>query len=166
MTPPRRLSSADVARLLQSHSAGTSPGFLLWRATLRWQRTVTAVLKEEGLTHVQFSVLSTIWWFDRQGHVPSQRDVSNHASLDRVMMSQVVRLLERDGLVERAVDEHDGRVRRLRITAEGRTVADRAVALMDATDNEFFGVLDDLPSFVSSVALLAGVTDMGTVDPD
>ncbi|GAA0714283.1 winged helix-turn-helix transcriptional regulator [Dactylosporangium roseum] len=157
-----QLSESEISRLLMSHSAGTSPGFLLWRSVLRWQRQVTAVLKDESLTHVQFSVLSTIWWFDRQGHVPSQRDVSNHASLDRVMMSQVVRLLERDGLVERTVDEHDGRVRRLRITPEGRTVADRAVALMDATDNAFFGVLDDLPGFIAGLSRLAGVTELAS----
>jgi DNA-binding MarR family transcriptional regulator len=134
----KKLSPEEVTRLLSEHSAGSSPGFLLWRASLRWQRVITAALKEENLTHVQFSILSTIWWFEREGHQPSQRDVSDHASLDRVMMSQVVRQLARDGLVERTVDTYDGRVRRLRITPVGRRLAERSVALMDAVDREFF----------------------------
>jgi MarR family transcriptional regulator, organic hydroperoxide resistance regulator len=31
-----------------------SPGLLLWRATLEWQRRIFAALKPVGLTHVQF----------------------------------------------------------------------------------------------------------------
>ena len=34
-----------------------SPGFLLWRATNRWQRHLRAALHETGLTHVQYVLL-------------------------------------------------------------------------------------------------------------
>jgi hypothetical protein len=41
------------------HRAG-SPGLLLWRATLRWQRRIVAALKPLGLTHVQFVLLASL----------------------------------------------------------------------------------------------------------
>jgi DNA-binding MarR family transcriptional regulator len=150
-----RLSSDDISRLLAVHSAGKSPGFLLWHATLRWQRVVAATLKTEGLTHVQFLVLSTAWWFGRKGSHPSQREVAEHAGLDPVMTSQVVRQLERDKLLERTVDQFDTRVRRISITAEGKRIAERSVALMDTADQEFFeeaGSLDDVLAVLRPLA--------------
>ena len=44
-----------------------SLGFLLWRATLRWQRGVAAVLTPLDLTHVQFVLLASTWWLNAQG---------------------------------------------------------------------------------------------------
>lgn len=39
----------------------TSPGFLLWHVTLRWQRAITAALRPLDLTHVQFVLLASAW---------------------------------------------------------------------------------------------------------
>ena len=39
-----------------------SPGFLLWRVTLAWQRAMRAALAPHDLTHVQFVLLTTTWW--------------------------------------------------------------------------------------------------------
>ena len=39
-----------------------SPGFLLWRVTLAWQRRIRAALAHHELTHVQFVVLASLWW--------------------------------------------------------------------------------------------------------
>ncbi len=156
-----RLSADEVGRLLAEHSAGTSSGFLLWHATLRWQREVAAALKVEGLTHVQFLILSTAWWFGRSGRLPSQSEVAEHAGLDRVMTSQVARQLERDGLIERAVDQFDTRLRRISITAKGKAIAERSVALMDSVDREFFqvaGPMEDVLAVLRPLAMRAPVT--------
>ena len=45
----------------------TSPGFLLWRLTLCWQRAITSALAPVGLTHVQFVLLACTWWLTEQG---------------------------------------------------------------------------------------------------
>jgi DNA-binding MarR family transcriptional regulator len=155
----RKLNSEEVARLLEVHSAAKSPGFLLWRASLRWQRAVGAALKEESLTHVQFLILSTIWWFERNGYRPSHRDVSDHASLDQAMMSQVARQLEKDGLIVRTVDQADGRMRRLGTTPLGRGLAERSVALMDAADQEFFEEAGPISAVIAVLGPLARLRD-------
>jgi DNA-binding MarR family transcriptional regulator len=116
-----------------------SPGFLLWHLTLAWQRAVSAVLEPLGLTHVQFVLLASAWWLGSHGQVPNQLGLARHAGTDVKMTSQVVRRLEAKGLLEREVDPDDTRARRLRLTAEGRRLAKRAVTAVEAADARFFG---------------------------
>ena len=115
-----------------------SPGFLLWHATLRWQRVITATLKPLGLTHVQFVLLAGAWWLGDQGAPPSQRELSDQCGTDVMMTSQVVRTLEGKGLLRREADAADSRVKRLRVTEEGRELAQRAVAAVEAADRAYF----------------------------
>ena len=116
-----------------------SPGFLLWHLTLAWQRAVTAVLEPLGLTHVQFVLLACAWWLGSQGQVPNQLQLARQAGTDVKMTSQVVRRLEAKGLLERAVDPGDTRARRLRLTAEGNRLAQRAITAVEQADAQFFG---------------------------
>ena len=71
-----------------------SPGFLLWHATLRWQRAVAAALAPLDLTHVQFVLLACAWWLNDQGHTPNQLTLAAQAGTDVKMTSQVLRRLE------------------------------------------------------------------------
>ncbi len=119
-----------------------SPGFLLWRTTLRWQRSMATALRPVALTHVQFVLLASVWWLSDQAgsHLPpSQRAVARHADVDVMMTSQVLRALERRGLLIRASDPADARVKRLTMTRDGRRLAERAVTLVEEADAEFFG---------------------------
>jgi DNA-binding MarR family transcriptional regulator len=132
-----------------------SPGFLLWKVTMRWQRAVTAALAPLGLTHVQFVLLASTWWLNEQGERPTQAALALHAGTDVKMTSQVVRTLESKGLVERAVDEADTRARRLSVTTAGRKLAPQAVAAVEEADTAFFTPVDageaiDLLSRLSS----------------
>lgn len=111
-----------------------SAGFLLWHVTLRWQRDVAAVLMPLGLTHVQFVLLASTWWFNQHDQQPSQAALATHAGVDVKMTSQVIRTLERKGLVSRAVDPGDSRARRLVVTDAGSALAPRAVAAVEAVD--------------------------------
>src|SRR5689334_622052 len=99
-----------------------SPGFLLWRTTLRWQRVMTETLKPLDLTHVQFVLLASLWWFDGLDRAPSQRELADHAGTDVMMTSQVLRALEAKKLLHRAHDPSDARKRVLTITPAGRAL--------------------------------------------
>jgi DNA-binding MarR family transcriptional regulator len=111
-----------------------SPGFLLWHVTLRWQREVTTTLKPLGLTHVQFVLLASTWWLNRHDEQPSQAALSAFASIDVKMASQVIRTLERKGLITRQIDSADTRARRLVVTDAGATLAPRAIDAVEAVD--------------------------------
>ena len=115
-----------------------SPGFLLWHATLQWQRGIAAVLAPLDLTHVQFVLLASTWWLNGQGEHPSQVRLAEQAGTDIKMTSQVVRTLEQKELIEREVDPADTRARRLRVTKRGKRLAPRAIEAVEAVDAEFF----------------------------
>ncbi len=122
---------------------GQSPGFLLWRVTNRWQRSIVAALKPLGLTHVQFVLLASVWWLSRDGAaLPTQRDVADQAGTDPMTTSQVLRTLERRGQIERARDPEDGRARRVASTANGTQLAREAIEVVEAADRAFFAQAD------------------------
>ncbi|MFI9816298.1 MarR family winged helix-turn-helix transcriptional regulator [Saccharothrix variisporea] len=123
---------------------GRSPGFLLWRVTLAWQRAMRSALAPHDLTHVQFVLLATLWWLaDHEGR-PTQQQLAGRAGTDTMMTSQVVRKLEERGLVARDVDPDDSRARRLRLTDAGRDVLTGALADVEAADDAFFAGRDAL----------------------
>ncbi len=134
MTAVRRRLATEFA------SAEDSPGFLLWQVTNRWQAAQRATLKPFGLTHVQFVLLASLTWLDAEGPV-SQRQLADHAASDRMMTSQVLRVLGSRGLVDRETDPRDGRAKAVAVTAEGAELADRAVKAVEACDRAFFAPL-------------------------
>ena len=131
-----------------------SPGFLLWHATLRWQRDIAVALAPLGLTHVQFVLLACTWWLNHEGRQPSQIALAEFAGTDVKMTSQVVRSLERKGFLERHVDASDTRARRLRPTRRGARLAPRAIAVVQQVDADFFGdiLAEEALSFLRPLA--------------
>jgi DNA-binding MarR family transcriptional regulator len=121
-----------------------SPGFLLWRVTLQWQRVIVAALRPLGLTHVQFVLLASVWWLAAVANEePTQRRVAEHAGTDPMMTSQVLRALEVKRLVTRKPDPDDSRARRLGITLRGAALAQRAIDIVEAADTGFFEAAGD-----------------------
>ncbi|MFE9797799.1 MarR family transcriptional regulator [Streptomyces goshikiensis] len=133
---------------------GESPGFLLWHVTLRWQRDIAAALTPLDLTHVQFVLLACTWWLNGQGERPNQLAVARQAGTDVKMTSQVLRTLEKKGLIEREVDPADTRAKRLRVTALGAKLAPRAIAAVEEVDARFFAPAP-IEAAVSLLARLA-----------
>ncbi|MEP6479072.1 MAG: MarR family winged helix-turn-helix transcriptional regulator [Rhodoglobus sp.] len=115
-----------------------SPGFLLWHATLRWQRDIAAALAPLGLTHVQFVLLACTFWATRDGASTNQAGVAAQAGTDPKMTSDVVARLERKGLLARAADPQDARAKLLRVTTDGATLAKRAIDVVEDVDARFF----------------------------
>ncbi|MEU5691653.1 MarR family winged helix-turn-helix transcriptional regulator [Actinosynnema sp. NPDC020468] len=123
---------------------GESPGFLLWRVTLSWQRAMRNALAPHDLTHVQFVLLATLWWLHDHEGPPSQQKLAARAGTDTMMTSQVVRKLEDRGLITRAPDPADARARLLALTTEGRTTLAGALEDVEHADATFFAGHDDL----------------------
>ena len=105
-----------------------SPGFLMWRAALAWQRDIAAALEPVGLTHSQFVLLACTQWLEEQGDGASQ----------------VLRRLERAGLVSRQPDPKDARARIVTTTAVGREVGASATHLVEDADEAYFAVMPHL----------------------
>ena len=118
-----------------------SPGFLLWRVTLSWQRRMRAALAPHDLTHVQFVLLASLWWLQEHSGRPTQAQLAEQAGTDLMMTSQVLRRLEGRGLLARDPDPDDSRARRVRLTAAGGELLTGALADVEAADQAYFAVL-------------------------
>lgn len=133
-----------------------SPGFLMWRATLRWQREVTTALAPFELTHVQFVLLMSLWWLNHNtGEAPNQLSLARQAGADVKMVSQVVGRLEERGLVERTTDPADTRAKLLRITRPGADLVGRARAAVESADAAFFAAAPDPTGLLPALRQLA-----------
>lgn len=116
----------------------TSPGFLLWHTTMRWQRMMVAALAPLDLTHVQFVILASTWWLNGQGEHPKQSRLSEYTGSDARMTSEVVARLIGKGLLTRSRDPEDARAKVLTVTPEGAAVAAQAIDAVEAADETFF----------------------------
>ena len=110
--------------------ADATPGFLVWRLSMKWRAAVDRAVGPLGLTHAQYSLLASLRGLSRQGQTPSQRQLADFTGLDPIYVSKLARALEAGGLVERTPDPNDTRAVRLALTAEGVTVVDRAIAVV------------------------------------
>jgi DNA-binding MarR family transcriptional regulator len=102
-------------------------GYLIWRLSMRWRAAIDAALAPYGLTQAQYSVLAPLYGMTRDGSRPSQRELADSTGLDAVYVSKLVRALERQGFVARAVSSADPRAVELSLTEHGSAVLRQAV---------------------------------------
>ncbi|MGW2559460.1 MarR family winged helix-turn-helix transcriptional regulator [Streptomyces sp. NPDC001514] len=112
---------------MSTASKGPTPGFLVWRLSMKWRVAVDRALAPLGLTHAQYSLLASLYGMQRSGQRPSQRRLADHTGLEPLYVSKLARTLESAGLVERTPDPDDTRAVQLSLTTEGREVARRAI---------------------------------------
>ena len=90
-------------------------GFLLAKASQRWNRHLTQGFAARGYPQVRASygsVLLPLW--DQDGL--RMGDLARRVGLSKQTMTTLVRLAERDGLVRRGLDPLDGRATRVWLT--------------------------------------------------
>jgi DNA-binding MarR family transcriptional regulator len=108
-------------------------GFLLAKASQRWNELLTEGFAAEGFSEVRASYGSVLLpLFEEDGL--RMGEVARRARLSKQTMTTMVRLAERDGLVERSPDPADRRATRVRLTAKGRRfkpVAERVLSELD-----------------------------------
>jgi DNA-binding MarR family transcriptional regulator len=111
---------------------GPTPGFLVWRLSMKWRTAVDRALTPLGLTHAQYSLLASLYGMQRAGKDarPSQRRLADHTGLEALYVSKLARTLEAAGLIERAADPADSRAVRLSLTRHGEDVVGRAVVVV------------------------------------
>lgn len=122
----------------QHESSSDSLGFLLWKTFHVWQRLLRAELADLGITQVQYALLATTSYLSEGSHSPSQQDLSQHTGMDKMMVSEVIRTLEKKGWIERQPNPQDGRAFCLSMTSEGKKLLKQAVPAVENGDDRFF----------------------------
>ena len=112
-------------------------GYLLWRLTTKLRAAVDRVLVPLGLTHAQYTLLASLYGFSRTGAQPSQRELADWTGLEPIFVSKLARALQQAGLIDRTEHPADPRAVQLRLTDDGTDVAQRAIAIVHAFQEEF-----------------------------
>ncbi|TQK51287.1 MarR family transcriptional regulator [Streptomyces sp. SLBN-118] len=112
---------------MSAASEGSTPGFLVWRLSMKWRVAVDRAVAPLGLTHAQYSLVASLYGMQRSGLRPSQRQLADHTGLEPLYVSKLARTLEAAGLVERLPDPSDTRAVQLSLSDQGRDVTRRAI---------------------------------------
>jgi MarR family transcriptional regulator, organic hydroperoxide resistance regulator len=123
---------------------GPTPGFLVWRLSLKWRVAVDRAVAPLGLTHAKYSLLSSLYAVQRSGRQPSQRELADHTGLEALYISKLARALEADALIGRVRDPADSRAMNLSLTPRGEEVAERAIDIVQQLLNQLLAPLGGL----------------------
>jgi len=114
-------------------------GYLLRQAQQAMRTAIDQEMREIGITAAQFSLLSVI------RHEPglSGAELAEDSMLTQQTTSEIIRLLERQKLVERRADPADGRARRIYLTRAGQKMLVAADERVDRLEAQTVVSLDD-----------------------
>jgi DNA-binding MarR family transcriptional regulator len=115
---------------VKASDANPTPGFLVWRLSMKWRTAVDRAVAPLGLTHAQYSVLASLYAMQSRGERPSQRRLADHTGLEVIYVSKLARALEDAGLITRTTHPADARAVELLLTRRGRTVVGQAITLV------------------------------------
>jgi MarR family transcriptional regulator, organic hydroperoxide resistance regulator len=92
------------------------------------EKAMTAGLAPLGLKLPHYDILANVYRFPNL----TQQDLANRLLVGRSNLSMLLPELEKRGLVARIVDSQDRRLRRLRLTEEGRMLTAQALGVQVA----------------------------------
>jgi len=113
------------------------PGYIVRRLHQVHMGLFAEECAETGLTPVQYGMLSVL----SSGRHFDQLSLSSAVGIDRTSGADVIKRLARRGLLERSTSEQDRRAKVIRITAEGRALAERMRTPMARAQERFIGPL-------------------------
>lgn len=126
-------------------------GYLLWQTTMQWQRQMNRALDEVGLTHTQFVILMALAWLLRSSKNVTQKEIADHSKTDRMMVSKILRVLQKNGLIERKEHETDTRAKCVLLTDKGVKVLQEAIPVKTNANEHFFENLSDRNQFTEQL---------------
>jgi DNA-binding MarR family transcriptional regulator len=122
------------------HATRENLGYLLAKASQRWNELLQDGFADAGFPEVKASYGSVlIPLFEEDGL--RMGEIARRSRLSKQTMTTMVRLCERDGLVERRPDPDDRRAARVHLTAKAKGFQPRAEEVLAALDGEVEAVL-------------------------
>lgn len=153
-------------------SEKASPGFLVWRLSMKWRVAVDRAVAPLGLTHAQYSLVASLYGMHRAGERPSQRRLADHTGLEPLYVSKLARSLETAGLLERTRDPRDPRAVQLALTEQGCERTQQAITVVKGLLRQLLAPLGGMDSarareFTRELAILLDAPlDSSAMDRD
>lgn len=122
-------------------------GFLLWHTNMLWQREQNRALSDIGLTQTQFAILSSLNTLLESSNSITQKAIAKRSNTDTMMVSKVLRTIEKKGLIERKEHEIDTRAKCVFLTTLGVETFQKAFEIATTSNATFFSKLSDENNF-------------------
>ena len=113
------------------------PGFLVRRMHQIHVGLFLEECRDYRITPIQFAILTVL----RSGNAVDQVTVSNSVGIDRTSGADVIKRLQRRGLIERIPSREDRRAKLVHITNEGSAFVRRVQPHMERAQDRFVGPL-------------------------
>lgn len=126
-------------------------GYLLWQTNMLWQRQMNSALSQVGLTHTQFVILASLGWLLKKSSNVTQAEISDFSKTDRMMVSKILRTLQKNDLIARKEHEKDTRAKCVFLTKKGKETLQEAFKIKIRANNEFFSNLPDQERFMNDL---------------
>jgi DNA-binding MarR family transcriptional regulator len=131
------------------HKLTESPTYYLKQVVHLLQKTMRESLVDFDLTNTQFTMLMGLTALTQKSKCVTQMDLAKYLKLDKMMVSEVLRTLEKKGYILRVDNPNDKRAKSLIVTDKGVKLNEMALEKALAIDEQFFAVLgDDKEEFV------------------
>jgi DNA-binding MarR family transcriptional regulator len=125
---------------LVPHATRENLGYLLAKASQRWNELLQDGFAQAGFPEVRASYGSVlIPLFEEEGL--RMGEIARRARLSKQTMTTMVRLCERDGLVERRPDADDRRAARVHLTAKAKRFQPKAEEVLAGLESEIRAML-------------------------
>ena len=138
-------------------SVSQNTGFSIWHVVNLWQKIQKDALSPFEMTPVQFLLIAGLAELGENNRSIKQSTLAQHCRTDAMMTSQVIRTLEKRGLVMRTQHKKDGRAIAVQLTEFGQNQFAAAMPAVSQADAQFFiGLGDRVDEFTDVLAMLAG----------
>jgi MarR family transcriptional regulator, organic hydroperoxide resistance regulator len=125
------------------HKLTESPTYYLKQVMHQMQKAMRESLVDFDLTSTQFTLLMGLMVLTQKGKCVTQMDLAKFLKLDKMMVSEVLRTLEKKGYILRVNNPNDKRAKSLIVTDKGFKLNEIALEKAVAMDEQFFSVLGD-----------------------
>jgi DNA-binding MarR family transcriptional regulator len=125
------------------NDSDASTGLIFIRAYNKWHTTIKNELKDAGITHPQFVVMTVLNFLSQSDEFVTQASVAKMADMDVMSVSQIIRGLEEKGFLARTANPKDTRANAVRLLEKGQEAIKLALPIVEKIDEDFFGVLAD-----------------------
>jgi DNA-binding MarR family transcriptional regulator len=118
-----------------------STGLIFIRAYNKWHTAIKNELRDVGITHPQFVVMTVLNFLSQSDEFVTQASVAKMADMDAMSVSQIIRGLEGKGFLTRMANPKDTRANAVRLLGKGQDAIKRALPIVEKIDEDFFGAL-------------------------
>jgi DNA-binding MarR family transcriptional regulator len=124
-------------------NSDASTGLIFIRAYNKWHSVIKNELRDVGITHPQFVVMTVINFLSQSDDFVTQTSIAKMADMDVMSVSQIIRGLEGKGYLARTPNPKDTRANAVRLLEKGQEAIKRALPIVEKIDEDFFGVLSE-----------------------